>query len=34
MLELYEDHKPIDFVTLTAQLKKNNLLKAVGGTNF
>ena len=31
MLKLYEDHEPIDVVTVTAELKKQGKLKEAGG---
>ena len=34
MLQLFEKREPIDLVTLTAQLKKNNKLDKVGGAAF
>lgn len=34
MLELFESHEPIDVVTLTAQLKKNGMLKSIGGSSY
>jgi replicative DNA helicase len=34
MLTLYENHEPIDTVTVVAQLKKNGDLKAVGGASL
>ncbi len=34
MMELYEQHEPIDVVTLTAQLKKNGQLSDVGGAAY
>ncbi|MFA5942812.1 MAG: replicative DNA helicase [Candidatus Paceibacterota bacterium] len=34
MLSLYENHEPIDTVTVVAQLKKNGDLKAVGGASL
>ncbi len=34
MLELYEEHEPIDVVTVTAQLKKNGKLKDIGGASY
>lgn len=34
MMELYESHEPIDVLTVTAQLKKNGGLKAVGGASY
>src|SRR3989344_4583597 len=34
MLQLFEKSEPIDLVTLTAQLKKNNKLDKVGGAAF
>lgn len=34
MMELYEQHEPIDVVTVTAQLKKNGKLKEVGGSPY
>jgi len=34
MLELFEAHEPIDVITLTAQLKKNGMLKSVGGSSY
>ncbi len=34
MLTLFEDHNPIDLVTLTGQLKKDGKLKEVGGTSY
>ncbi|MCL4360560.1 replicative DNA helicase [Patescibacteria group bacterium] len=34
MLALYEQHEPVDIVTLTAQLKKNGMLKSVGGASY
>lgn len=34
MLSLFENHEPIDTVTVVSQLKKNGDLKAVGGASF
>jgi replicative DNA helicase len=34
MLVLYEQHEPIDIVTLTAQLKKSGTLKDAGGSAY
>jgi len=34
MLSLFENHEPIDTVTVVAQLKKNGDLKEVGGVSF
>lgn len=34
MMELYDAHKPIDLLTLTAGLKSNKLLKDVGGAPY
>lgn len=34
MLTLYEEHEPIDVVTVTAQLKKAGKLKVVGGASY
>jgi len=34
MLTLYENHEPIDTVTVVSQLKKNGDLKAVGGASL
>jgi len=34
MLALYENHEPIDTVTVVSQLKKNSDLKTVGGASF
>lgn len=34
MLLLYEQHEPIDVVTVTAQLKKSGTLKDVGGASY
>ncbi|MFZ5845257.1 MAG: replicative DNA helicase [Patescibacteria group bacterium] len=34
MLTLFEAHEPIDVVTVTAQLKKDGTLKAVGGASY
>jgi replicative DNA helicase len=34
MLALYESHEPIDVVSLTAQLKSDGNLKAVGGASY
>jgi replicative DNA helicase len=34
MLSLYENHEPIDTVTVVAQLKKNGDLKTVGGASL
>ncbi len=34
MLTLYESHEPIDVVSVTAQLKSDGTLKAVGGASY
>ncbi|MBI4064863.1 replicative DNA helicase [Candidatus Gottesmanbacteria bacterium] len=34
MLTLFEEHNPIDLVTLTGQLKKDGKLKEIGGTPY
>jgi replicative DNA helicase len=34
MLELFENHEPVDVVTLTAKLKKSGNLKASGGSSY
>lgn len=34
MLILYEQHEPIDVVTVTSQLKKDGVLKKTGGTTY
>lgn len=34
MITLYEEHEPIDIVTVTAQLKKSGKLKLVGGAPY
>jgi replicative DNA helicase len=34
MMKLYEGHEPIDVVSLTAQLKNDGKLKAVGGASY
>lgn len=34
MLELFEEHEPIDVVTLTAKLKKAGTLKIIGGSPY
>ncbi len=34
MVSLYEQHEPIDVVTVTAQLKKAGLVKEIGGASY
>ncbi|MDH4028653.1 MAG: replicative DNA helicase [Nitrospirota bacterium] len=34
MLDLYEKNEPIDLITLTEQLKRNETLEAVGGASY
>lgn len=34
MMELYENHEPIDVVTVTSQLKKTGKLKEAGGASY
>jgi len=34
VMELFEEHEPVDLVTLTAKLKKKGVYKDVGGTAF
>ena len=34
MIELYDQHKPIDILTLTAKLRANKNLKNIGGAPY
>jgi replicative DNA helicase len=34
MLTLFEQHMPLDIVTVTAQLKKDGMIKAAGGSSY
>src|SRR3990172_840949 len=34
MIALYEQHEPLDVVTVTAQLKKDGSLKSAGGASY
>ena len=34
IVELYDQHKPIDLLTLTAELRRNKKLKEVGGASY